>query len=265
MENNELFKTIERLKESLSEVESARQQVSDTVAAYSGTQKEIGSFVNKLNDIKIALDGLVTLLENHNVVIDKQSVQAVTILNSSCDTIIANADAKLSAATKSFRSSSETSIAKITEQLKLLEETIEKTGTLKKEITALTTSVKALQEEFSSSQKAQNTATASIALAQKAMSSQLSTTDSSVNGIITTLIGQNNSLARLDKSVTDISSSIERLRNSWSNTLSQHTLLLNNTTAKHIELNNNVSALKTLLVIQLIISIIAFVILFVFK
>ena len=45
MENNTLFKTIEQLKETLTDISSARQQVTDTVTAYALTQKEIHSYI----------------------------------------------------------------------------------------------------------------------------------------------------------------------------------------------------------------------------
>ena len=146
MENNELFKTIERLKESLAEVESARQQVSETVAAYSDTQKEIGSYAAKLNDIKSALNGLITLLQNHKVIINEQSSQAVANLSSTCNTIITNADSKLSRTSAAFASASEASIMKMKEQQRLFDETIEKAGAIKNEVTALASSIRTISK-----------------------------------------------------------------------------------------------------------------------
>lgn len=45
MENNELFQTIEQLKNTLSDVASARQQVEDVISAYTHTNTEINTYM----------------------------------------------------------------------------------------------------------------------------------------------------------------------------------------------------------------------------
>lgn len=280
MENNELFKTIERLKESLEEVESARQQVSETVAAYSGTQKEIGKYVAKLDGIKSALNGLITLLQNHKVVIDQQSSQAVANLSSSCDTIIANANTKLNATADAFATASGESVAKMQVQQKLFDETIDKASSLKNEISALTSSVKSLQSELSSSQKAQDEAISSIDTTAKSISTQLSKSDATINGIVTTLSGQNNSLSQISQALTAVSSTlaqlsislqnvqttlVQRVNNAQSQLGQQVTSIANNFNVKQEELKNKVSTLQTLLIVQLVISVIAIISMFFIK
>ncbi|MBR1726736.1 MAG: hypothetical protein IJ724_08850 [Muribaculaceae bacterium] len=280
MENNELFKTIERLKESLAEVESARQQVSETVAAYSDTQKEIGSYAAKLNDIKSALNGLITLLQNHKVIINEQSSQAVANLSSTCNTIITNADSKLSRTSAAFASASEASIMKMKEQQRLFDETIEKAGAIKNEVTALASSIRTIQTEFSLSQKAQDEAISRIDKTVNSISSQLSTTDTTINGISNVLATHGNSLADVKQSLNSLSTSIAQLSTSVQNLQSTIVQRVNNAqsqleqqvvslgqdvTTRHDELKNKVSTLQTLLIVQLVISVITIIIMFVLK
>ena len=81
MENNELFKTIEQLKETLAEISSARQQVSDTVSAYAQTQTEIHSYAKHLMEIENVLSKLISLLQNNEVTIEQQSSSVISNLN----------------------------------------------------------------------------------------------------------------------------------------------------------------------------------------
>ena len=104
MENNTLFKTIEQLKETLTDISSARQQVTDTVTAYALTQKEIHSYAKHLKDIENALAELITLLQNNNTAIEQQTESAVSNLNRSCDQILNKTKSELSNATKKFTS-----------------------------------------------------------------------------------------------------------------------------------------------------------------
>ena len=53
--NNNLYQTIEELKNTLENIDSARKQVSDTVAAYSATQSGVQDYVDKLCGIESAL------------------------------------------------------------------------------------------------------------------------------------------------------------------------------------------------------------------
>lgn len=61
--DTELYKTIEKLKETLAGVASARQQVGDTVAAYSRTQKDVQAFVGHIRSVEAALARVVSLLQ----------------------------------------------------------------------------------------------------------------------------------------------------------------------------------------------------------
>ena len=85
--NNDLYQTIEELKNTLVNIDSARKQVRDTVAAYSATQSGIQNYVDKLHDIENALKQLVALLQNNKVIIEQQVSSAIVNLQTTCTEI----------------------------------------------------------------------------------------------------------------------------------------------------------------------------------
>lgn len=64
MANDELFKTIEQLKKTLSDVSSARQQVTDTVNAYEKTSIEIKLYADNLKAIEESVKSLTASLQS---------------------------------------------------------------------------------------------------------------------------------------------------------------------------------------------------------
>lgn len=170
MENNELFQTIEQLKSTLSDVSSAREQVTETVQAYSQTQKEIHSYVTNLEQIEKSITSIISLLQNNKVVIDQQSKNAVNNLKTSCDTVISYAKNEFSSTAQSFADDTNRNVASMASQIERFDRTIEKANTLtnkvettSKEVSSLIGSVKALQEDLVSSQKSQDEAIGNIA------------------------------------------------------------------------------------------------------
>ena len=279
MENNELFQTIERLKESLSEVESARKQVSETVAAYSNTQKEIDSYVNKLNGIESSLKNVISLIQNDKVLIDIQTAQSVEKIKTSCDTIVNNTDSVLSNCANKFTSASEESLTKMKGQQDLFDKTIEKAASLKNDITALTTSVKAIQEDLLTSQKAQDVAIENIDKAQVSMSAQLKMTDGTVQNVVSSLSENGNTLNQLKQNINNLSNLINQLKTEQSQTknitnnikqtqkqLSQQVSTISNSVnTNNINLHKKINVLQFFAIMQLLASIITIIILFVIK
>lgn len=85
--NNDLYQTIEELKDTLANIDSARKQVSDTIAAYSETQNGIQNYVEKLDGIESGLKKLIFLLQNNKVIIEQQASSAVANLQTTCNII----------------------------------------------------------------------------------------------------------------------------------------------------------------------------------
>jgi len=206
MENNELFQTIEQLKSTLSDVSSAREQVTETVQAYSQTQKEIHSYVTNLEQIEKSITSIISLLQNNKVVIDQQSKNAVNNLKTSCDTVISYAKNEFSSTAQSFADDTNRNVASMASQIERFDRTIEKANTLtnkvettSKEVSSLIGSVKALQEDLVSSQKSQDEAIGNISTKQDQTNTSLSELISKQNHVV----------EELGKSISENSNSIK--------------------------------------------------------
>ncbi len=206
MENNELFQTIEQLKNTLSDVSSAREQVTETVRAYSQTQEEIHSYVTNLEQIEKSITSIICLLQNNKIVIDQQSQNAVNNLKTSCDTVISHAKNEFSSTAQSFADDTSRNVASMTSQIDRFDRTIEKANTLtnkveatSKEVSSLIGSVKALQEDLVSSQKSQDEAIGIISTKQ----------DQTNTSLFELISKQNHAVEELGKSISENSNSIK--------------------------------------------------------
>ncbi|WP_448780706.1 hypothetical protein [Bacteroides congonensis] len=165
----ELYKTIEELKETLSDISSARKQVSDTVNAYIKTQEDIQEYINNLDGIECCLDKLVLLLQNNKTVIDQQSSTAVANLQTTCDKVVENTKSELSEASQIFSEKLNSNLRVMSKHVEAFDDAIKKTATLtnnvektSNEVVNLVSSVKTLQQELSASQKKQDAILAHI-------------------------------------------------------------------------------------------------------
>ena len=164
MSNNELFKTIEQLKETLIGISSARQQVSETVAAYAQTQEKVHSYAENLIGIEHALSKLITLLQNNKVVIGQQSIAAISNMESSCDTLLDRTKAELSATSRMFAEHITANLDIMTNEAEKFGNTIKdtccqftgKVEVISDDVVKLLSLITALQQELSSSQAAQD-------------------------------------------------------------------------------------------------------------
>lgn len=188
MGNNELFKTIEQLKETLAEISSARQQVSDTVSAYAQTQTEIHSYTKHLMEIENVLSKLISLLQNNEVTIEQQSSSVISNLNKSCDTILSKTKDGLAAVSHKFAEDTTANIDFMDKQIEKFNHIIENAGQLTSRVELISTETKklvslitVLQKDFSSSQTVQND---NINRIQSSLSGQLQTANGTLKGIV---------------------------------------------------------------------------------
>lgn len=243
MENNELFQTIEQLKDTLSEVTSAREQVSETVKAYSKTQKEIGSYIVNLNEIEKALSSLITLLQNNKVVVDQQSANAVDNLKTSCDIILTQAKNEFAATSQRFSEETSRSLSVMSTQIERFDHSIEKANTLtnkveatSKEVSDLISCVKKLQEDLVSSQKAQDQTIDNISRKQDETMESLNNQDVVLDQQGDTLnslgekISQKSKLIRED--ISKLSSALTSSTNSVSKSIEDLKVLYENKSAQ---------------------------------
>lgn len=183
-----MFKTIEQLKETLTEVSSARQQVSDTVAAYAHTQTAIRSYTENLIGIENALTKLIALLQKNEVTIEQQSSSAVSNLKKSCDTVLSKAKDELSMVSHKFTENTTTNINLLSKQIEkfnhvlgLINQLTSRVEQISAETKNLTSLITALRKDLSSSQTIQND---NINRMQSSLSSQIQTINESLKDII---------------------------------------------------------------------------------
>ena len=264
-------KTIERLKASLEDIDSAREQVNKTVNAYAGTQREIDNYASKLNGVQAALNSMIVLLKSNKVVIDQQATQAVKDLNASCANIVSETKAGLTATTNDFKIASDESVGKINNQVEHLNEAIKKTSTISREISELTFSIKSLHDYLRSSQEAQDVAVGDIKTKQAEDSNQISAIDQSLDKANATIMdldsGLKKTLSELAQCKTDLedikSAIVRRINNVHSSLENKIGTLENTLVNKNEKLAKKVGTLQILLIAQLVISVITTVLLFV--
>lgn len=161
--NNNLYQTIEELKNTLENIDSARKQVSDTVAAYSATQSGIQDYVDKLCGIESALKQLVVLLQNNKVIIEQQASSAIANLQTTCTEITAKISEEQEATALSFSERLNSKIQEIDRQVSTFDNFVKRAESLAKNIKEISDNVanvvqtvKVIRQELSFSQNEQD-------------------------------------------------------------------------------------------------------------
>ena len=203
MENSEIIRTIEKLKTTLTDVESARKQVKDTVEAYSNTQIEIQSYVDTLKHIEESISELIKLLDDKNTVLDQQVDSFIETTKNTCDSVIDQIQEKLTTVSQGFANETNRSINSFKVQIDRFDSSINKVDTLTtkvdeiaKEVSTVLETNKNLQKELHDSQKAQDVVIDSICKSQK--------------DIINTLAHQDEKSENQDKVLDSLSQSLTR-------------------------------------------------------
>lgn len=124
MENNELFQTIEQLKNTLSDVASARQQVEDVISAYTHTNTEINSYIENFERIEVAISAVIKLLNNNNAAIEQQANFILSEFEKSCTSVVDDIKKELTASAKQFDVATNQNIDNMTKQIEKLHTTI---------------------------------------------------------------------------------------------------------------------------------------------
>lgn len=161
--NNNLYQTIEELKNTLENIDSARKQVSDTVAAYSATQSGIQDYVDKLCGIESALKQLVALLQNNKVIIEQQASSAIANLQTTCTEITAKISEEQEATALSFSERLNSKIQEIDRHVSTFDNSVKRAESLAKNIKEISDNVanvvqtvKVIRQELSFSQNEQD-------------------------------------------------------------------------------------------------------------
>lgn len=203
MENNELFKTIERLKETLTEISSARQQVTETVDAYAQTRSKIQSYTDSLRGIEDVINQLVTLLQNRKETLEQQSSASVLALETSCNVVANATKEKLTSASQKFSSDTLSNINLMTKQIdrfaqavKEARELTDKVDATSNEVSRLVSSIEVLQQKLVSSQDAQDRVIDKISQTQDNEVGSLQTLSNTADNITTSISSLNNILTQ---------------------------------------------------------------------
>lgn len=161
--NNNLYQTIEELKNTLENIDSPRKQVSDTVAAYSATQSGIQDYVDKLCGIESALKQLVALLQNNKVIIEQQASSAIANLQTTCTEITAKISEEQEATALSFSERLNSKIQEIDRHVSTFDNSVKRAESLAKNIKEISDNVanvvqtvKVIRQELSFSQNEQD-------------------------------------------------------------------------------------------------------------
>lgn len=101
METNDLFKSLERMKSVLTDIQSAKQQVEKTVNSYDGLNSTTAEYVSKLGTITTKVQELVdTIGKDYSQKVRAFEKDRETVINASMA-----ATEKLSNATDEFKDS----------------------------------------------------------------------------------------------------------------------------------------------------------------
>lgn len=197
MENNELFQTIEQLKNTLSDVASARQQVEDTISAYTNTNTEINSYIEHFERIEVAISTIIKLLSNNKIAIEQQATSVVSEFKQSCTSIVGNIKKELTASSKQFDVETNRNIANMTKQIENLEASINNATKLTSIVEIISDSinnlvniVKTIKQELNTSQKNQDDAIKHIGDTQTSVIHQVQSSNTMLDNLVKSLLEQ---------------------------------------------------------------------------
>ena len=201
MENNELFQVIEQLKNTLSDVASARQQVEDVISAYTHTNTEINFYIENFERIEVGISAVIELLSNNKAAIEQQATAIVSEFKKSCTSIVEDIKKELTASVGQFDVEVNRNIVTITMQIKSLETVVDNAAKLASitEIISDSTnktvdSVNTIKQELNASQKIQNDAIKHIGDTLMSVLYQVQSSSTLLDNITKSLIEQEKQL-----------------------------------------------------------------------
>ena len=185
-----MFIALEQLKTTLEEMSSARQQVTDTVSAYNQTQSEIESYIQNFIGIENGLNDIIALLQRNKIVIDNQSLEAVTSLKKTCDKIIAETSNSLTNASEKFANTTKDKASALSVQIERFENTINRAkGTsstiekLSNDVLKTLSLISSLNEELTTTQHQQSIALNNISGSSNSLSEDVKQLNSLLQSI----------------------------------------------------------------------------------
>lgn len=179
MENNELFQTLEKLKDTLSDVASARQQVENVVSAYTNINTEINSYVENFKQIEVSIAALIDLLKNNRMALEKQAISVVCEFRRSCTSIADDIKRELTASSQQLDAGVSQNLSRMTKHIEKLGITVDEAHKLIPIVQSISAStsnivdnINAIKQDLNTSQKKQDEAIEHIGNTQNSVLQQ---------------------------------------------------------------------------------------------
>ena len=102
METNELLTSLARLENTLQEVESAKNQVKQTVDAYEVLQKQIKEYTQSLDSIKTSIQGILSDINGQRTSLGQEAMSITASLESKCNQVLETLKTNLASANETF-------------------------------------------------------------------------------------------------------------------------------------------------------------------
>ena len=251
MENNELFQTIEQLKNTLSDVASARQQVEDVISAYTHTNMEINSYIENFERNEVTISAVIELLSNNKIAIEQQLTFVVGEFKQTCTSIVGNIKKELTASTKQFDVEASRNITDMTRLIGNLEATVNSATKLTSiaEIISDSTnkivnSVNAIKQELNVSQKIQDDAIKHIGDTQMSVLHQVQSSKTLLDNITQSHLEQEKLLVAQGQNLDIHSNSTRQALNVLSDSTVQIETLCNNIRSSISHTQQTIESLK---------------------
>ena len=149
MESKELLASLAQMEASLSEIDSARKQVESTVKASSELQKEVSEYVSSVKALCVSLQSWGADLKIREGTLSDEFEAAVSQVNSTCSEVISSFEAVVEKASADFKTKTDGTIEKFTEQNTILAERVKDLNALKDDIKKATSEMQAVKEAIS--------------------------------------------------------------------------------------------------------------------
>lgn len=102
METNELLTSLAKLESTLQEVESAKNQVKQTVDAYDVLQKQIKEYTQSLDSIKTSIQGILSDINSQKTSLGQEAMSITAALEAKCNQLLETLKTDLAAANETF-------------------------------------------------------------------------------------------------------------------------------------------------------------------
>ena len=260
-----------QIEKDLQNIKSAKEQVDSVVASSSQLQEKVGAFVSDVSNLSKQVEQLMHSIADKgkdNLANFRESMEA---LNRSCAEIVTSFENKTNAAANAVISE----VDKLHGEIEKLDVARGKLVSATEAINKLNIGVEKLATELNDSQKAQDKELYTIKDQLTAISTRLSNMDTKAGAIQESIQAQNNTLGQLSQSLNaantalgGINPLIQAAQSSLSNQIQNDTNQVAQKMAASmgetkLSLEKRISKLQIFVIIQLIMSVVGIVLMYV--